>query len=97
MSDSQAELKTYSSPTLNKLAPEQALLWLTGKVMQGDQGAKDLLDVLFPGPHEHEKVSPPIEGEKPGGFVTENPSGASRLFFHVVTPIRESFRRFVRG
>ena len=97
MSDSQAELKTYSSPRLNKLAPEQTILLLTGKAMQGDQGAKDLLDVLFPSPHEHEKVSPRIEGEKPGGFVTENPSGASRLFFRVITPIRERFQRFVRG
>ena len=97
MSDPQAELKTYSSPTLNKLASEQALLLLMGKAMQGDQGAKDSLEVLFPGPHEHEKISPPIEGEKPGGFVTESPSGASRLFFRVMAAIRESFQRFVRG
>ena len=95
MSASQAEPKTYSSPKLHKLAPEQARHLLMGQAMCGNQGAKDLLAMLFPDPHEHERV-PRIEGEKPGGFVTENPSVVSRLF-HVLTPIKESFRRFVRG
>lgn len=88
MPNLQTEPKTYSCPQLNKLTPEQAKLYLIGQATQGDQGAKDLLDVLFPDPHEHERV-PRIEREKPGGFVTENPSRASRL--------RESFHRFVRG
>ena len=48
MSDSQTEPKTYSSPKINKVTPEQAKLLLLGQATQGDQGAKDLLDVLFP-------------------------------------------------
>ncbi len=48
MSDSQTEPKTYSSPKRNKVTPEQAKLLLLGQATQGDQGAKDLLDVLFP-------------------------------------------------
>jgi hypothetical protein len=49
--DSQTELKPYSSPRLNKLTPEQAKL-LLGQASQGDQGAKDLQDVIFPDPEE---------------------------------------------
>ncbi len=82
MPDSQPELKAYSSPRLNKLTPEQAKLLLIGQATQGNPGVEDLLDldVLFPDPNEHEKVSPRINGEKPGGFVTKNPSRPSRLF-----------------
>jgi hypothetical protein len=80
MPDSQTELKAYSSPRLNKLTPEQAKLLLIRQATQGDQGAKDLLDVFFPDPNDNEKASPRIDGEKPGGFVTKNPSRFSRLF-----------------
>ncbi len=61
MSDSQ--LKVYSSPTLNKRTPEQAKVWLVEQATQGDQGAKDLLSVLFPDPNEHAKVSPRSTGK----------------------------------
>jgi len=39
---------SYESPRLTKLTPEQAKLKLLGHLSVGDQGAKDLLDVLFP-------------------------------------------------
>jgi hypothetical protein len=48
MQNSKTPQKTYSSPTLKNLTPEQAKLLLLGHASQGDQGAKDLLDVLFP-------------------------------------------------
>ena len=47
MSASQTEPKTYSSPKVNKLKPEQAKIYLIGQAIHGDQGAKDLLDVFF--------------------------------------------------
>lgn len=97
MSDLPAEPKTYSSPKLHKLQPEQARHLLIGQAMRGNQGAKDLLAVLFADPNEHERVSPRMEGERPGGFVTENPSGDSRLSFHILNPVKEGFFRFIRG
>ncbi len=95
MSDSQTEPKTYSSPKINKVTPEQAKLLLLGQATQGDQGAKDLLDVLFPD-RTNTKILPTHRRGK-GGFVTKKPSRASRLFIRALTPIRESFQRFVRG
>jgi hypothetical protein len=80
MPDSQTEPKTYASPRLNKLTPEQAKLLLIGQATQGDPGVEDLLEVSFPDPNEHEKVSPRNDGDKSGGFVTKNPSRPSRLF-----------------
>ena len=96
MSDSGTEPKAYSPPRLNKLTPEQAKLLLIGQAIQGNQGAKDLLDVLFPDPNEHGKVSPRIEGERPGGFVTKNPSIASRSLTRMRFAI-EGLHRFIRG
>lgn len=93
MSNSPAELKTYSSPKLTKLTPEQAKLLLLGQAGQGGQGAKDLLEVLFSDPNPQGRVSPPPAGESPGGFVTKTPSMASRLW----TRAHHGFRRFVRG
>jgi len=81
MSDSQTEPKTYSSPKVNKVTPEQAKLLLLGQATQGDQGAKDLLDVLFPDRTNTKKFPPPIDEERPGGFVTKNPSSASGYLF----------------
>jgi hypothetical protein len=39
--------KLYQKPTLRKLTPEQACLILIGHASVGDQGAKDLLDLIF--------------------------------------------------
>ena len=38
--------KTYASPSLNKLTPEQAQLLLKSQAAQGNKDAKDLLDLL---------------------------------------------------
>ena len=56
MSESAIARKTYVSPTLNKLTPEQAMLVLTGHASQGDLGARELLGILFPDSHEGETV-----------------------------------------
>ncbi len=98
--DSQTAPKPYSSPRLSKLTPEQAKLLLLGHVIQGDQGAKDLLDVIFPDPNSDEEKVPPSLGERPGGIVTRNTPRASRLLLRALMipqSIRESFMRFVRG
>ncbi len=60
--DSQTELKPYSSPRLNKLTTEQAKL-LLGQATQGDQGAKDLQDVISPDPNSDEQQVSPCLGE----------------------------------
>jgi len=79
MSDSQTEPKTYSSPKINKVTPEQANLLLLGQATQGDQGAKDLLNVLFPDrtntkgfPHTR-KSFPTHQGGRAGRFRDQEP------------------------
>lgn len=42
--------KKYSPPQLRKLNPEQAKLILIGHAMAGDDGAKELMGVIFPEP-----------------------------------------------
>lgn len=39
--------KPYEKPTVTKLTPEQAKLKLLGAASRGDQGAKDLLEMIF--------------------------------------------------
>ncbi len=98
MHDSKTALKTYSSPTLKSLTPEQAKLLLLGQASQGDQGAKDLLDVLFPD-HSRAMFSP-SKGKRPGGAMTRNTSRASRLILRasmIREAVRQSFLRLVRG
>lgn len=45
-----AARKKYSPPQVRKLTSEQAKLVLIGRAMAGDQGAKELMGLLFPGP-----------------------------------------------
>ena len=40
--------KPYEKPTLTKLTPEQAQLKLLGPASMRDQGAKELLELMFP-------------------------------------------------
>jgi hypothetical protein len=40
--------KPYEKPTITKLTPEQAKLKLLGAVTEGDEGAKELLEMMFP-------------------------------------------------
>ena len=42
--------KSYEPPILRKLTREQAILFLVGHAYIGDQGAKELMDRLFPTP-----------------------------------------------
>jgi hypothetical protein len=46
--ESQTCKKPYLAPRLNKLTPEQARLLLLGHATCGDQGAKDLLEMIYP-------------------------------------------------
>ena len=64
---SETRKKTYSPPKLNKLTPDQATLLLTGHATCGDQGAKDLLDVLYPPPEpeRNHNVRANFEDEEP--------------------------------
>ncbi len=95
---SETRQKTYSPPKLNKLTPEQAKLLLLGHAGCGDQGAKDLLDVLYPAA-EHDgnhDVPEYFEEEKPAQVKPRT----SRLIRRAVTALestRENFHRFVRG
>jgi len=49
--------KPYEKPTATKLNPEQARLKLLGAATMGDEGAKELLEMLFP--EEQPKDSKP--------------------------------------
>jgi hypothetical protein len=49
-SQSENRKKTYLCPKLKKLTLEQPNLILTGHASFGDQGAKDLLEMLYPPP-----------------------------------------------
>jgi len=40
--------KPYEKPTFKKHTPEEAKLLLNSRAMQGDQGAKELLELMFP-------------------------------------------------
>ena len=46
--NTQSDRKTYESPNLNKLTPKEAHLLLESQAVQGDEAAKDLLDLLSP-------------------------------------------------
>jgi hypothetical protein len=90
--------KRYSPPKLNKLSPEQANLILIGHASCGDQGAKDLLDVLYPPPEPEQNNNVRANFEDEGPAQTKH--GTSRLIRRALTALqstREDFRRFVRG
>lgn len=42
--------KSYDPPILRTLRSEQATLFLVGHAYEGDQAAKEILEILFPGP-----------------------------------------------
>jgi hypothetical protein len=58
---SPAASKKYSPPQLRKLNPEQAKLILIGHAMAGDEGAKELMGLVFPEPG---KQVPRVSNEK---------------------------------
>jgi len=44
--------KPYSRPQTTKLGTEQGRLILVSRAWAGDQGARELLELIFPGPGE---------------------------------------------
>jgi hypothetical protein len=44
-----ASHKKYEKPAMRKLTPEQGKLLFIGHASVGDQGTKDLLELMFPG------------------------------------------------
>jgi len=46
--NTEPDRKPYASPNLNKLTPKEAHLLLESQAAQGDEAAKDLLDILSP-------------------------------------------------
>ena len=42
--------RPYSRPTATKLGTEQGRLILVGRAWAGDKGARELLELIFPGP-----------------------------------------------
>jgi len=90
--------RTYSSPKLSKLTPDQANLTLLGHASCGDQGAKDLLAVLYPlsKAERNQNVYAHFEDEN---LVRIKPR-MSRLIRRALTAFqssRENFHRFIRG
>jgi hypothetical protein len=79
---SETRKKTYSPPKLNKLTPDQATLLLTGHATCGDQGAKDLLDVLYPPARTRAKSQRSREFRRRGACPNQAwhvPANSSRL------------------
>ena len=89
--------KTYSIPKLSKLTPEQANLILLGHATCGDQGAKDLLDVLYPVPEPRGNHDVPAYFEKERPAQINSGSSLIRRALTVLQSTRENFHRFVRG
>ena len=96
MSQSQIRKKRYTSPKINKLTTEQANLILIGHAGCGDQGARDLLNVLYPLKQADGNQEVYSEEDEPRPTI----SGPSRLIRRVLAAFqytRENFGRFVRG
>jgi len=55
--------RTYSPPQVRRLNAEQGALLLLGHAWQGDQEARELLELLFPEPAE-QLLQPEKEVEK---------------------------------
>ena len=91
MADSRVELKSYSSPRINNLTPQQAKALFIAHANTGDQGIRDVMDMLFPDPNNCEKVSSRIEGEKTEGLATKNLSRASRFFMSALMFIKGKY------
>ncbi len=94
---SNSRKKTYTPPKLNKLTTQQANLILIGHASVGDQGASDLLEVLYKlNEPDGPEVYALVEEEEP----TQIGSKLFRLIRRGLTALqskREHFRRFVRG
>ena len=101
MPDSRTERKVYSTPELKRLTAEPARLFLVGRVLKGDRGARDLLTALFPNScSDQESIPSNNDEEKPEGFLTRKTVRGFQLLLHslaVLESVRHNFRRFVSG
>jgi hypothetical protein len=94
---SETRKKTYISPRLNHLTPEQANLILIGHASCGNQGAKDLLALLYPASErEGQRVCANSESEEPAQ-IKPAPYELIHRALTALQSAREDFRRFVRG
>jgi hypothetical protein len=59
LSRAQSSRKLYTAPTLRKLTREQATLFLVGHAYIGHQGAREILEILFPAPGVVTKIEGP--------------------------------------
>ncbi len=90
--------KMYSAPRLNKLTPEQAQLLLLGHATCGDQGAKDLLDVIYPAfePQGNDDVLADL-ADGGSALMTPRMPSVIRRVFAAIGRTRDNFHRLVRG
>ncbi len=89
--------KTYASPKLNKLTPEQASLILIGHASCGHQGAKDLLAALYPSPERGSHSDWMDSRDEYPAQMGPEPSGLIHRALTAFQSTREDFWRFVRG
>lgn len=96
--ESQTCKKVYFAPKLNKLTPQQAQLLLIGRATFGDQGAKDLLEIIYPAPQSkgNETSRTHFEEREPGSISPRMPSLVHRTF-SALGRTADSFHRWVRG
>ncbi len=90
--------KTYCPPKLNRLTLDQANLLLIGQATCGDQGARELLNVVYPPPEpvRNHNVRANFEDEEPAQ-IKPGTSCPVRRALTAFQSTREDFRRFIRG
>ncbi len=89
--------RTYSSPTLKPLTPEQAKLLLLGHASQGNTAAKELLEVFFADPNHLEQSSPRNNGERERGFVGSPPVTSLSFLRRFTAEFKDGMWRLIRG
>jgi len=96
--ESQTCKKAYSVPKLNKLMPEQAHLLLIGHATCGNQGAKDLLDVIYPEFQSEANDNVHVDFQA-GGSASISPRMPSLIHraLAALDRARDNFHRLVRG
>jgi hypothetical protein len=90
--------KPYTVPKLNKLTLEQANLLLIGHATCGNQGAKDLLEVIYPTFQSEgiDDVPADVESGESASITPKMPSLIRRVLAAIGRTI-DNFRRLVRG
>ncbi len=94
--ESQICKKPYTAPKLNKLTLEQANLLLIGHATCGNQGAKDLLEVIYPA-FQSEGNDLPSDYECGKSASTIPIPSLIRRTFAALGRTRDNFDRLVRG